>query len=151
MDLSNLSIFWWIIATVFLFLEVITPTTIFIFPSIVAVLVGFLTLVVDNIWIQGACFFISSFIVLWFVRPLFVENNSNVGYKQGANALLGKRVRVKETINNNQDVGRIQHGGDNFPARSTDGSIIEKDSWVRIDKVEGITLFVSQDSLIEEK
>lgn len=143
MDFTTLSIFWWIIAGVLLFLEIITPATIFIFPSVVAVFVGFLALIFDNILIQGIVFFVGSFLVLLLVRPLFVISKNDVGYKQGAESLLGKKVRVKELIDNNKAQGRIQHGAELFPARSSNGEHIVKDTWVTIDKIEGITVFVS--------
>ncbi len=135
-------VYWWAIAGALLILEFITPATIFIFPAIVALLVGALALVVENIWIQGAVFFVGSAFMIALVRPLFVTSKKDIGYKQGAEALIGKKVKVTESIDNTKSKGRVQNGADVFPARSQDNSAIPKDTWVEIISVEGITAIV---------
>ncbi|MGL4676927.1 MAG: NfeD family protein [Brevinema sp.] len=143
MDQNTLYVFWWIVALMLLVLELLTPATIFIFLALVALIVGFFALLVDNIWIQGVLFFIGSGVAIALIRPLFVMSKKDVGYKQGSEALIGKKVKVVETINNLENQGRIQHAADIFPARSQDQSVITQGSWVIIHSVEGITVFVS--------
>ncbi|MGL5956242.1 MAG: NfeD family protein [Brevinema sp.] len=143
MDQNTLYIFWWLVAIMLVVLELLTPMTIFIFLAIVAVLVGFFALLVNNIWIQGVLFFIGSGLTVALIRPLFVTSKKDVGYKQGAESLIGKKVKVVETINNLENQGRIQHAADNFPARSKDQTVIPEGAWVVIRSVEGITVFVS--------
>ena len=46
--------------------------------------------------------------------------------------LIGKTARVVETIDMSQRKGRVVIDGDNFMAVSADGSIIEKDTTVKI-------------------
>ncbi len=121
--------------------EIISPATIFIFPSIVAGLVGILAFFVRDIWILGAVFFVGSALMIALVRPMFVTSKNNVGYKQGAESLIGKKVKVIETIDSELSQGRVKHASDVFPAVSE--QVIEEGEWAIIESVEGITMSVS--------
>lgn len=143
MDQETLYVFWWAVGAVLLFLEMITPATIFIFPAVVAVLVGFMALLVDSIAIQAIVFFVLSVVAVGLIRPFLVVSKKDVGYKQGGAALMGKTVQVVQTIDNLKAQGKIKHASDFFPARSVDGQIMEEDQWVTIVSIEGITVFVS--------
>ncbi len=140
------SMYFFCIAAALLLAEIVTPATIFIFPSIVAVLVGILAMFVSNIWILGVVFFVGSGLMIALVRPMFVTSKNDVGYKQGSESLMGQKVKVIETIDNNQSQGRIQHGGDKFPARSSDDKVIQEGSWVIVESVEGITVYVYEEN-----
>jgi len=142
MDNYSLYVFWWGIAGVFFLLELITPATIFIFPAGVALVVSFLSLFVDSILIQGIAFFVLSAATIALIRPMFVNSKKDVGYKNGKASLIGKEVRVVETINNEKEQGRIKHASDSFPARNVDDAIIEEGQRVKIIQIDGITVTV---------
>ena len=142
MDSNTLYVFWWTIAGALFFLELITHATIFIFPAIVALLIGFISLFIDNIVVQGITFVILSIGSIALIRPIFVTSQKDVGYKNGKDSLIGKKLRVVETINNSSEQGRIKNASDTFPARSIDDSIIEKGQLVHVVDIEGITVFV---------
>ena len=142
MDNYSLYVFWWGIAGAFLFLEIITPATIFIFPAIVALVISVLSLFIDSILIQGIAFFVLSAATIALVRPMFVNSKQDIGYKNGKASLIGKEVRVIETINNDKEQGRVKHASDSFPARNVDDAIIKEGQKVKIIQIDGITVTV---------
>ena len=142
MDNYSLYVFWWGIAGAFFVLELLTPATIFIFPAVVAVVISVLALFVDSILIQGIAFFVLSAATIALVRPMFVNSKQDVGYKNGKASLIGKEVRVIETINNDKEQGRVKHASDSFPARNVDDAIIKEGQKVKIIQIDGITVTV---------
>ncbi len=146
------AMYFFCIAGGLLIAEIISPATIFIFPSIVAMLVGILAMFVNDIWVLGGIFFVGSALMIALVRPMFVTSKNDVGYKQGSESLIGKRVKVIETIDPDLSQGRIKHAGNVFPARAE--KIIKEGSWVTIEAVEGITVYVIppyiEESVVED-
>ena len=142
--INNPQVFWWIIAVVLLVVEFITPMTVFIFPAIVAALVGLLAFATDNITLQASIFFVASTALIVLLRPLFVTNKAVKGYKQGSEALIGQELRVVEEIDNTIDQGKVKHASDIFPARNVEKGVISEGSMVIVESVEGITLNVKK-------
>lgn len=137
-------IFWWLIAFILFIIELMTPATLFIFPAVIAGLVGILALFLDDIFIQALLFFGFSVITLIKLRPLFVTSKNDIGYKQGAVSLIGKQLRVVEEINNQKDQGKVKRASDIFPARSGEGDIISVGSLVEVISMDGITVTVKK-------
>lgn len=85
-------------------------------------------------------FAIASVLSLFFVRPMVKKwlHGDKAPARSNADAIIGKTGKVTETIPAD-DFGRAAIGGDDWKARSTDGSSIEKGVRVRV---------VSRESLI---
>ena len=73
----------------------------------------------------------------------FVDRKSK-DVKTNADALVGKRAVVSESIDAAQHTGRVAVDGDDWKAVSEDGSVIEKGTEVEIVKLDSIILTVKQ-------
>lgn len=79
----------------------------------------------------------------FLIKPLAEKMlYSKKRYKTNHEALIGKRGRVIETINNKQGTGRIAVDGDRWQAQSVDDIIIEKNTQVEIVKLDSIVVYV---------
>ena len=89
--------------------------------------------------------FIAGTLAAFFgVRPLFTKYcyKASCGAKTNVEALVGKKGRVTEEINQVSGSGRVLVGGDDWKAVSLDAGVISKGTTVEVVQVEGITVFV---------
>lgn len=94
-----------------------------------------------------AAFSVSSLIAFIFLRP-FLKKLVDKSIKHTATnteALIGRIAVVSETIDYNNNTGRVSVDGDDWKAVSVDNSIIEKGNRVKILKVESVILTVKQE------
>ena len=80
-------------------------------------------------------FSVVSLLFFFFIRPFLLKwwkKHEKEAPHTNAMGLIGKTARVVETIDMSQRKGRVVIDGDNFMAVSADGSIIEKDTIVKI-------------------
>ena len=64
--------------------------------------------------------------------------------EDGADALVGKKARVTAEIDNDEARGTAMVSGQEWTARSADGSRIPRDTMVQIQAVSGVKLIVSK-------
>lgn len=94
-------------------------------------------------WLQFVIFFAVSLIVLIALRPLVKKRLTPKIEKTNADKCIGQDAIVTEEINNIVPTGQVKADGNVWTARSSDGSIIPKDSIVTVEKIEGVKLIVS--------
>lgn len=103
----------------------------------------FVSLMNFSITIQVITFFIVSILLLIYTRPLakkFIEPKKD--YKSNTDKLIGKEAIVIENINNIKDTGQVKIKGEIWSASSESDEIIQKNSIVIIERVQGVTLIV---------
>ena len=71
--------------------------------------------------------------------------------KTNYESLIGETARVTERIDNFAQTGAALADGKEWTARTEDGSVIEKDSRVRILAVEGVKLIVKAEEGRQEE
>ncbi|MGL4394080.1 MAG: NfeD family protein [Brevinema sp.] len=142
--MNHIAYFWWGVALVLFILELITPTTILIFPSIAALVTGVFAMKFDSLFAQVIIFFGLTTLLFAMIRPFIKKNTSPNNYQSGRDALIGKEVRVIETIDNTKDQGKVKISADIFPARSVDNVIIPEGSLVIVKEIQGIKLLVQE-------
>ena len=98
--------------------------------------------------VQVVVFLVVSAIALGLTRPLVKKYQNTKVTPTNADRLLGETARVTDPIRNEISTGAVYADGKTWTARSTDGSGIPAGAMVRIDRMEGVKLFVS---LIEER
>ena len=145
--MSTEAIFWLVVMILFLILEMATISLVsiwFVGGSLAAFLVSFAT---DTVWIQVIVFLGVSLALLLLIRPMA----SKLGVKKkdqirsGAQALVGKRAIVTESIDNLHAKGAVQVNGQFWSAKSADDDVpIKKDSVVVISEVDGVRLVVRE-------
>lgn len=96
-------------------------------------------------YVQAAVFVLVSLAALIITRPL-VKKVINVK-KQPTNAdrCIGQTGIVTERINNTDASGAVKINGLEWSARSSDGTVIEKDAVVKIESIEGAKLIVKKE------
>ena len=145
--MSTEAIFWLVVMILFLILEMITISLVsiwFVGGSLAAFLVSF---AVSNIWIEAGVFLGVSLVLLLLIRPmarkLGVKQKDQI--RSGAQALVGKRALVTETIDNLHATGAVQVNGQIWSAKAVDDDeIIRKDTVVMISEVDGVRLAVKK-------
>ena len=83
--------------------------------------------------------------VFFGIRPLYNKyfHKLDDQRKTGVNAFLGNNYKVTENINNSENSGRVQVGSESWRARSENNELFETGDLIKVNKVEGSTLFVS--------
>lgn len=77
------------------------------------------------------------------VRPLVKKYMNPKLVKTNVDAIVGKHAIVTEDISNLMATGAVKVGSVTWTARSTNGRNIPKGSVIRVDRVEGVKLYVS--------
>lgn len=134
--------FFCIAGIVFLILEILIPSMFFLNFALAAFIVAPVTLVTHNISLLVIIFFILSFASFYFLRPILI-NKFSKDKETGINSkYIGKTVKAEEEINS--DSGVITIYGERWEARSDDGSVIPKDSSVKIVRNESLIMYVQK-------
>ena len=95
------------------------------------------------IWLQVTIFAIVSIIALIITRPLVKKYIHPKAEKMNADRCIGQKGVVVEEINNLTPTGLVKADGKVWTARSSEGSVIPKDSIVLIEKIEGVKVIVT--------
>ncbi|GAD05464.1 hypothetical protein HQ45_08665 [Porphyromonas crevioricanis] len=135
---------WWLLGAILLFvLEIFTPGFVLACFGVASLLGMFAALLGLGVLWQVIAFCIGALLSLVFIRP-FVRRISQKkkGTNTGADALIGRCVKVTERINSTESTGRVAVDGDSWKANSIDGSTIEVGTDVKIVGRESIILYV---------
>lgn len=141
---DNIIMFCWLIGLiVFLIIEIITLglTTIwFAGGALVAFIASLLGMPVI---VQIILFFVVSFVLLFFTRPLIQKHLNNSREKTNVNSMIGKEGKVIEAVDNFNGKGRIFVNGMEWSARAEQEDLmIPADSRVIIKEIQGVKAIV---------
>ena len=144
MDLYE--IIWFCLMVVFLIVEAACPIHLvsiwFAAGSLMAMVVSFLG---GPLWLQIAVFLAVSCLLLALLWPFIKKFLRPKLEKTNVDAVIGTRGVVTATIDNTAAAGQIKLGAMEWTARSTSGAVIEKGAVVRVDRIEGVKAFVSEE------
>lgn len=138
--------YWLVILAVLIVIEIISlglTTVWFAVGALVAYLAGLLG---APLLLQIAYFFIVSFVLLFFTRPLAVRYFNKDREKTNIESIIGMRGVVTETIDNLNQKGGVSLGGKEWTARSENEEIIEKGTTVKAVAISGVKLIVTKQS-----
>ncbi len=94
-------------------------------------------------WLQVVLFTLVSVLLLLTVRSLVRKYFNPSIQKTNAESLIGTEVYVTASVDNLRAQGQVKVNGIEWAARSTDGKPIDEGTLVRIDRIEGVKLFVT--------
>ena len=95
--------------------------------------------------VQFVIFLIVSLILLIFTRPVAVKYLNVNRTRTNAESLIGKEAVVTQTVENLKNQGQVIVGGIKWTARTGDNeTVIEKDTVVEIERIEGVKLIVKK-------
>ncbi|HBA68533.1 MAG TPA: NfeD family protein [Lachnospiraceae bacterium] len=139
------TIFWLVALVLFIIIEIATMglTTIwFAGGALLAVIAAALGL---PLVVQIILFFIVSFVLLYFTRPIAVKYFNKDRVKTNAESLVGKQAIVISEIDNLQGIGQVTVGGMEWSARTAeDGMKLVVGSVVNIVAINGVKLIVEK-------
>ena len=137
------SVLWFVLLVVFILVEASTVTMVsiwFVIGSLAAMIVSFLG---GQFWLQIVVFLAVSAVLLIALRPITKKFLSPRIVKTNVDSVIGAKGRVTASIDNVEAKGQVKLGAMEWTARSTDGSPIEKDTLVTVDRIEGVKVFVT--------
>ena len=95
------------------------------------------------LWLQIGVFFAVSAAMLALLRPMVKKHFTPKLTKTNVDAVLGKQAVVITDIDNVAATGQIKLNGLEWTARSTDGTTIAAGTQVKVDRIQGVTAYVS--------
>jgi len=137
-------IFWVVLLIILVVVEAITAQMVTIWfaagalGAIVAERLG------AQMWLQWVVFIAVSAVALVLTRPLAKKLTKTNAQPTNADRCIGKTAIVTETINNIEAKGQVSVDGTIWTARTSDGSVIEKDEKVTVKKIDGVKLIVNK-------
>lgn len=94
---------------------------------------------------QILAFILTMVVVFFMVRPFFNKTLARFDQpvKTGVQALIGRDALVIEPIDNVTNRGRVKIGGETWKAQSANGQPIPDGTTVVVNRMEGVTVFVT--------
>ena len=100
-----------------------------------------------EVWLQATLFGVVSAVLLLALRP-FVKKYINPKHtRTNIDAVIGSEGIVIEKIDNLAGTGRVKLGGMEWSARSASGETIEEGAVIRVEKIEGVKVFVTMQNV----
>lgn len=130
---------------VFLIVEIATVglTSIWLAGGTVAALI--LDVAGLNIWWQIGAFVFVSFVLLLFTRPFAVKYINSHHEKTNYEGIIGKVVRITETVDNLQNTGTAVVNGLEWTTRTEkDGEILNPGELAKVMDISGVKLIVKR-------
>lgn len=97
-----------------------------------------------GIELQLAVFFIVSLALLIFTRPFALKFINKDAVKTNVESLVGRTARVTSRIDNDLATGTAVVNGQEWTARSADGTPIAEGTMVEIKEIKGVKLMVAE-------
>ena len=138
-----MAVCWFFLMVVFLAMESSTVSLVSIWFAAGSLVAMIAALLGAEIWLQIVLFVAIAVVLLAslrsavrkFITPKLVSTN--------VDAVIGKTGLVLEAVDNIRSTGRVKLGGMEWSARSTENTTIEEGTLVKVDRVEGVKVFVT--------
>ena len=134
-------VLWGMLALGFLILEGCTVAMVSLWFAIGAGAALVLSLLGAAFWLQALAFLAVSGVLLALLRPMLRKYVKTT--KTNVDSIPGSCGLVTEDIDNVAYQGQVKLGAMTWTARSTSGAPISAGTQVRVDRVEGVKVFVS--------
>jgi membrane protein implicated in regulation of membrane protease activity len=134
---------WLILMVVFLIAEACTVSLVSIWFSVGSMGALIASMCDAQLWIQITVFIVLSATLLACMRPFVKKFIKPKITATNADSIIGSEGFVTEDIDNLSARGQVKLGGMFWSARSTSGDPISKDTKVKVDRIEGVKVFVS--------
>ena len=137
------AIMWMALVIIFLVVELVTVGLTTIWLAGGALVAFILAAVGADFWIQLVAFFVVSFVLIFFTRPIAVKYFNPRRTRTNSEELIGEIIKVTRRIDNRSAEGTALAKGLEWSARAvSDDMIIEKDTLVKVIRIEGVKLIV---------
>ena len=137
------AICWLVLTVLFLWAEAVTVTVISLWFAAGALAAMAMALVGGGIWLQVLTFLVVSAVALTALRPLTRKYLTPKLTATNIDSVIGAVGIVTAEIDNIAAAGQVKLNGMEWSARSTSGDIIPAGTKIRVDKIEGVKVFVT--------
>ena len=143
---------WFVAMVLFLWLEASTVGIVSIWFAVGALCAMIPGICGGALWLQVVVFMVVSIALLASLRPLTRKYFKPKLVKTNVDAVVGSTGRVMEEINNDLSTGRVKLAGLEWAARSSHQAVIPVDTMIRVDRVEGVKVYVTaiQTDILQE-
>lgn len=139
--MKSAAFFWLVLLVVFLIAEAACPIhLVSIWFALVALLCAALG---APVWLQITLFVVVSGVLLALLWPLAKKFLNSKVTATNVDSVVGSVGRVTADIDNVEAQGQVKLGGMEWTARSTSGDPISVGTEVRVDRVEGVKVYVT--------
>lgn len=148
MELSAIA--WLVLLILFLVMEAGTVTLVSLWFAAGALVAMIAALLHAPLWLQGTLFTVVSALLLLALRPWLHKYINPRKIATNADAIIGTEGYVTAAVDNVAATGQVKLGGMVWTARSTSGVPIPEGTLVRVDRIEGVKVFVAPVSVPAE-
>lgn len=138
--------FWIIVGLILLIVEIFTPGFILASFGIAGIFTAIFAAFGFGFKMQLLIFGIFTLIIFFTIRPLLKKYfyRYDDPLRTNVHGLIGRTGKVLEEINNAENHGRVQIGGEDWRARSKNEEVIAAGTLVKVVAIEGATVFVEK-------
>ena len=137
------AIFWLAAMVIFIIAEATTVTLVSIWFAVGALGAILIALLGGGLTLQVTVFLALAIVLLIFLRGAVRKHFTPRITRTNVDSVIGATGIVVTPVNNIAALGQVQIGGVEWSARSTTGSHIPAGALVKVDKIEGVKVFVS--------
>lgn len=137
------AIVWLLLLVAFLAAEAATVSMVSLWFAVSALVALLVALLGGPGWLQGTLFLVISAVLLALLRPLVKRYVTPRITATNVDSVIGSTGLVTTAIDNVSAVGQVKLGAMEWTARSTSGQLIPVGTRVRVDKIEGVKVYVS--------
>lgn len=137
------AIIWLLLMVVFLIAEASTVTLVSLWFAAGALAAMAAALLGGALWLQVSVFLAVSVVLLTALRPLVRKFITPKLTATNIDSVIGSIGLVTAPIDNVTASGQVKLGGMVWTARSTAGDPIPEGTRIRVDKIEGVKVFVT--------
>ena len=141
------AILWLVLTVVFLIAEAATVTVISLWFAAGALAAMAAALLGGGIWLQTGVFLAVSAIALTALRPLVRKYLTPKLTATNVDSVIGSAGIVTCPIDNIAAAGQVKLNGMEWTARSTSGEPIPAGTRIKVDRIEGVKVFVSPEEV----
>ena len=134
---------WLGLVILFLIAEGATVSLVSLWFAAGAVVAMFAALLGAGIWLQTGLFLVVSGALLLMLRPIVRRYLVPKITATNVDSLVGATGLVTETIDNVTASGQVKLGAMEWTARSTTGENIPQGTLIRVDRIEGVKVYVT--------
>ena len=137
------AIFWLVAMVIFIVAEAMTVTLVSIWFAAGALGAVVVALLGGGLMLQVTVFLALAIVLLLGLRSVVRKHLAPRITKTNIDSLIGATGVVLTPVNNIAALGQVQISGVEWSARSTDNSHIPAGTLVKVDRIEGVKVFVS--------
>lgn len=137
------SLFWLIAMIVFILAEAATVSLVSIWFAAGALAAVVVALVGGSVAVQVAVFLVTAIVLLASLRGVVRKHFTPRLIRTNVDSVIGSVGVVTTPVNNVAALGRVEIAGMEWAARSTTGSPLPEGAQVKVDRIEGVKVFVS--------